>query len=142
MVVGLVRRRAPVTNAEHREGLESPHELCSAIGADDVHLEIRGDDVRVDDVTQPRRDVALALEEADHLEAREIVHPRYRVPAAEEGRLMEGASEVNQEFFPTSLTWPSVTSGRRIAAPWLRTIAHTGSVFPSVALRLSLPFRV
>lgn len=45
-------------------------------------LRLRGGDVRVDDVDKRRCCVAVALEEADYLEAREVIYSQHFVPGA------------------------------------------------------------
>lgn len=56
------------------EELERPKGLPSAVGADDADTVVRRADVRVDDFSQHRCGIALALEEGYHLEPRRVAN--------------------------------------------------------------------
>lgn len=89
-----------------------PVEVASAVSTNNIDLEVlRGRRGCYDDVAQRCCTAAVALWDAGHLEAREVVEAQYCEPAAREGHFVEGAGEVDDE--------PSCGSVG-VAVPYLR----------------------
>ena len=67
-----------------QERLEFAFELSSTVGMDGADLDACGGDVFRDEFAKLFRSVAFMVEEANELEAGEIVHAQHRVPVAAE----------------------------------------------------------
>lgn len=115
LLVILERRRVFVANAELvEENWKGPPKFPPP-SMRVIPFEVRGGDVRVDNVAQRRCSVALALEEVDHLEVLEVVEAQitYLLPERD-----------------VSSTWP-VRLTKSLPAPLLARLCVTfGTVSP------------
>ena len=100
--------------------------VSSTVGADGADLDAYGGDVFRDEFAMLFHSVTFMLEEANELEAGNVVHAQHRVPVAAERSHMKGTCDVDEESLRALIStafgrfWHGVTShpGFRALRTW------------------------